>query len=196
MNSISVFCGSSTGANTVYREAARATGEALVRAGIRLVYGGGKVGLMGVLADAVLAAGGQITGVMPRALVERETAHHGIADLRIVESMHERKELMASLGDAFIALPGGPGTLEELFEQWTWSQLGIHAKPCGLLNVNGYFDPLVAMIGRMVSEQFLAPPLAAILAIETQPEKLLERFRAYRPPPRKWSSPGDATLQP
>ena len=139
MNSICVFCGSSSGANGIYEESARATGKALVRAGLRLVYGGGRVGLMGVLADEVLAAGGQVTGVMPRALVEREIAHRGVTDLRVVETMHERKELMADLADAFIALPGGAGTLEEIFEQWTWSQLGIHAKPCGFINVNGYF---------------------------------------------------------
>ena len=134
MNSICVFCGSSSGANGIYEESARATGKALVRAGLRLVYGGGRVGLMGVLADEVLAAGGQVTGVMPRALVEREIAHRGVTDLRVVETMHERKELMADLADAFIALPGGAGTLEEIFEQWTWSQLGIHAKPCGFIN--------------------------------------------------------------
>jgi len=154
------------------------------------VYGGGNVGLMGTLADAVLSAGGQVTGVMPRALVEREIVHQGVADLRVVETMHERKQLMADLADAFLALPGGPGTLEEIFEQWTWAQLGIHAKPCGFLNVNGYFTPLVNMMERMVVEGFLAAPLAAMVAVENQPEKLLARFETYRPPARKWATKG------
>jgi uncharacterized protein (TIGR00730 family) len=192
MNSVCVFCGSHLGADASYEAAARATATALVRADLRLVYGGGNVGLMGVLADAVLAAGGRVTGVMPRALVEREIAHRGLSDLRVVETMHERKELMASLADAFIALPGGAGTLEEIFEQWTWSQLGIHAKPCGFLNVDGYFSPLFAMIDHMVKEGFVAAPFAAMLAIERDPETLLARLRDYRPPSRKWShTPGD-----
>lgn len=186
MNSVCVFCGSSSG-NGDYDEAARITGLALVRAGIRLIYGGGRVGLMGVLADAVLKTGGQVTGVMPRTLVEREIAHPNVRDMRVVQSMHERKELMATLADAFIALPGGSGTLEEIFEQWTWSQLGIHAKPCGFLNVNGYFNPLLAMIDRMVAEGFMARSFGAMLAIETDPSALLTRFRVYQPPAQKWS---------
>lgn len=187
MKSVCVFCGSSSGNNPDYEDAARATGQALVRGGLRLVYGGGRVGLMGVLADAVLSAGGQVTGVMPRALFEREIAHRRVTDMRIVESMHERKELMASLADGFIALPGGAGTMEEIFEQWTWAQLGIHAKPCGFLNVRGYFDPLLAMVEHTVKEGFLAQPFAAMLAVETDPELLLARFRTYKPPQRKWS---------
>jgi uncharacterized protein (TIGR00730 family) len=151
---------------------------------------------MGVVADTVLGARGQVTGVIPRALFEREIAHSGVADMRVVGSMHERKELMASLADAFIALPGGAGTLEEISEQWTWSQLGIHAKPCGLLNVNGYFDPLVAMIERMVAEGFVASSSAAILAVENEPDQLLARFRAYQPPIPKWSTPGGPAVQP
>ena len=196
MNSICVFCGSSSGANGIYEEAARATGRALIRAGLRLVYGGGRVGLMGVLADEVLSGGGQLTGVMPRALVEREIAHRGVTDLRIVDTMHERKELMAGLADAFIALPGGAGTLEEIFEQWTWSQLGIHAKPCGFINVNGYFTPLLAMIEHMVAEGFMAPALASMLVIENEPERLLARFRLYQPPARKWSTETRPGVQP
>ena len=196
MNSICVFCGSSSGANGIYEESARATGKALVRAGLRLVYGGGRVGLMGVLADEVLAAGGQVTGVMPRALVEREIAHRGVTDLRVVETMHERKELMADLADAFIALPGGAGTLEEIFEQWTWSQLGIHAKPCGFINVNGYFTPLLAMIEHMVAEGFMAPALASMLTIENEADRLLARFRLYQPPARKWSTETRPGVQP
>lgn len=195
MNSVCVFCGSHSGKDGAYAEAARATGLAIAHAGIRLVYGGGKVGLMGVVADAVLSSGGQVTGVLPRALFEREIAHSGVADMRVVESMHERKELMAGLADAFIALPGGAGTMEEIFEQWTWSQLGIHAKPCGFLNVNGYFSPLFAMIERMVTEGFLAQSFAAMLAIETEPEQLLQRFRAYQPPTNKWSIPGGPAVQ-
>jgi uncharacterized protein (TIGR00730 family) len=150
---------------------------------------------MGVLADADLSAGGHVTGVMPRALVEREIVHQGISDLRVVETMHERKQLMSDLADAFLALPGGAGTLEEIFEQWTWAQLGLHAKPCGFLNVGGYFTPLVEMIARMVAEGFLAAPLAAMVAIEEQPEKLLARFKEYRPPARKWAAQG-ARVQP
>jgi len=144
---------------------------------------------MGVLADSVVSAGGQVTGVIPRALFDREIAHMGLDELRVVESMHERKELMAALSDAFIALPGGAGTLEEIFEQWTWAQLGIHAKPCGFLNVNGYFNPLFAMVERMVAEGFLPRSFAAMLAIETDPNALLARFRTYKPPTRKWSIP-------
>ncbi len=188
MRSVCVFCGSSSGGSPDYEDAARATGRSLVSAGLGLVYGGGRVGLMGVVADAVLSAGGQVTGVMPKALYEREIAHRGVPDMRIVASMHERKELMASLADAFITLPGGAGTLEEIFEQWTWAQLGIHNKPCGFLNVNGYFDPLFAMVNRMVSEGFLAPSFAAMLAVETNPGLLLDRFRTYQPPLRKWSA--------
>ncbi|MGA8272080.1 MAG: TIGR00730 family Rossman fold protein [Candidatus Sulfotelmatobacter sp.] len=192
MNSVCVFCGSSSGRDAAYEAAARATGHSLARSGLRLVYGGGKVGLMGVLADTVLSAGGQVTGVIPRALFDREIAHSGVRDMRVVQSMHERKELMASLADAFIALPGGAGTLEEIFEQWTWAQLGIHAKPCGFLNVNGYFDPLFVLIGRMVAEGFMARAFAAMLAVETDPDRLLAGFRAYQPPPQKWALQNDS----
>jgi uncharacterized protein (TIGR00730 family) len=151
---------------------------------------------MGVLADAVLSAGGQVTGVIPRALFEREIAHQGLTDLRVVKSMHERKELMAGLADAFIALPGGAGTLEEIFEQWTWSQVGIHTKPCGFLNVNGYFAPLLAMIEQMVVEGFLSAPLAAMLRIENEPDRLLARLREYQPPALKWATKETPQLQP
>lgn len=187
MNSICVFCGSSSGTNETYRQAAQATGRALAHAGIRLVYGGGRVGLMGILAEAVLSAGGEVTGVIPRTLFEREVGHRGVTDLRIVQSMHERKQLMATLSDAFIALPGGLGTLEEIFEQWTWSQLGIHQKPCGFLNISGYFNPLLAMIEHMVNQGFVAPSFASMLAVETEPDALLKRFRAYQPPGLKSS---------
>ena len=196
MNSVCVFCGSSSGRNRVYEEAARMTGLALVSAGCQLVYGGGRVGLMGVVADAVLSAGGRVTGVMPRALFEREIPHPGVTDLRIVDTMHERKGVMAGLAEGFIALPGGVGTLEEIIEQWTWSQLGIHAKPCGFLNVNGYFDPMVTMIERMVSEGFLAAPFARMVAIETEPNRIFARFREYEPPARKGASQSSPGVRP
>jgi uncharacterized protein (TIGR00730 family) len=182
-----VFCGSSPGRNHSFRDAAKTTGQALANAGVRLVYGGGRVGLMGILADEVLAAGGQVTGIIPEALWEREIAHQGLTDLRIVDTMHARKTLMAELSDGFIALPGGPGTLEEIFEQWTWSQLGIHAKPCGFLNVDGYFNPQIAMIDRMVADGFLSHTYAAMLSVETDPTVLLARMKAFRPPTTKWS---------
>ena len=196
MQSVCVFCGSGSGSDPAYAEAARATGLALARAGLALVYGGGRVGLMGEVADAALTAGGRVVGVMPRALIEREIAHKGLSELRVVGSMHERKTCMAELAGAFLALPGGAGTLEELFEQWTWAQLGIHEKPCGVLNVRGYFDPLLAMVGRMAGEGFMAPTYADMLVVEAEPEAALARFAAYRPPPRKWdgAATGAATV--
>ncbi len=188
MKSIAVFCGSSLGANKIYKEAAFSVGQILARERLRVVYGGGKVGLMGVLADSVLAAGGEVVGVIPRALFQREIAHAGLTDLRVVESMHERKKLMADLADAFLALPGGAGTLEEIFEQWTWSQLGIHQKPCGVLNVNNYFTPLRAMIDHTVAEGFTKPTFAAMLAIEHDLEILLDRFQNYQAGEHKWAA--------
>jgi len=169
--------------------------RALVRANLRLVYGGGRVGLMGVLADAVISAGGHVTGVMTRALFDREIAHQGLSELLLVNTMHERKETMARLADGFVALPGGAGTLEEMFEQWTWSQLGIHAKPCGFLNVNGYFSPLLIMVEKMVAEGFMAAPFAAMLAVDTDPDNLLSAFRTYQPPMRKWSAQNSQAIQ-
>jgi uncharacterized protein (TIGR00730 family) len=139
------------------------------------------------LPNAVLSAGGEVTGVLPRALFKREIAHTGVSDLRIVRNMHESKELRAALADAFIALPGGAGTLEEIIEQWTWAQLGIHAKPCGFPNVNSYFTPLFAMIERMVTEGFVAQSFSGMLVNETDPDTLLARFRSYQPPPGEWS---------
>ncbi len=187
MKSIAVFCGSSLGINKLYEEAAVATGRTLAREGLRVVYGGGKVGLMGVVADSALAAGGEVIGVITRSLMEREVGHRGLSDLRIVETMHERKKLMADLSDAFLALPGGAGTLDEIFEQWTWSQLEIHEKPCGVLNVAGYFDPLRAMVEHTVAEGFTKPTFAAMLAIDSDLERLLDGFRKYRRPNvHKW----------
>ncbi len=189
MKAVCVFCGSSAGRDPAYREAAVSAGHALARAGLSLVYGGGKVGLMGAVADAALAAGGRVVGVMPRALAEREIAHTGLSELHVVETMHERKTRMADLSDGFIALPGGAGTLEEFFEQWTWAQLGIHGKPCGLLNAKGYFQPLIAMVERAVAEGFVAKTYADILVVGTDIEVILRRFASYVPPVRKWEVP-------
>jgi uncharacterized protein (TIGR00730 family) len=195
MKAVCVFCGSSSGIDPAYSEAAQATGSAIARAGLRLVYGGGRVGLMGSLADAALAAGGQVTGIIPRALAESEISHRGLSELHLVETMHERKARMAQLADGFIALPGGAGTLEEIFEQWTWAQLGVHGKPCGFLNVKGYFDPLLEMIRRMTAQGFTRPEYASMLALETEPERLLAQFAAYRPPARKWSGRGTLAVE-
>ena len=168
-----VYCGSSMGHGSHFREAAAAFGERMAREGIGLVFGGGHIGLMGALADAVLAAGGTAIGVIPQALVDCELAHQNLTELHIVGSMHERKALMAELSDGFVALPGGAGTLDEMFEQWTWAQLGIHAKPCGFLNVGGYFDPLRAMVKRMVTEGFLGSDDAGIVRFDDDPEALV-----------------------
>ena len=189
MKAICVFCGSSVGRDPAYRDAAIAAGQALAKAGLSLVYGGGKVGLMGALADTVLAAGGRVVGVIPRALVEREVAHAGLSELHVVETMHERKTRMADLSDGFIALPGGAGTLEEFFEQWTWAQLGIHAKPCGLLNAKDYFRPLISMIEKAVAEGFVAKRYAEMLFVASDVEPILRGFATYVPPPRKWEAP-------
>lgn len=196
MKSIAVFCGSSLGINKIYQDTARAAGQTIAREGLRLIYGGGRVGLMGVIADSVLSAGGEVIGVIPRALFDREIGHGGLTKLHVVESMHERKKLMADLSDAFLALPGGAGTLEEIFEQWTWAQLGIHKKPCGLLNVNGYFVPIRAMIDRAVVEGFSKPTFAAMLAVEDDLEALLDRFRNYRPGAARWTAPDEQPVRP
>jgi uncharacterized protein (TIGR00730 family) len=189
VKSVCVFCGSNLGRDPAYLKAAVSAGEALAREGLILVYGGGKVGLMGAVADAALAAGGRVVGVMPRALFEREIAHAGLSELHVVETMHERKQTMASLADGFLALPGGAGTFEEFFEQWTWAQLGIHAKPVGLLDVNGYFQPLLALIDKIVAEGFMAQTYRDMLVVEPSVAPLLGRFQTYSPPPRKWQSP-------
>ena len=187
MQSLCVFCGSRSGEDPAHEEAARALGNAIAGAGMGLVYGGGHVGLMGVVADAALAAGGEVTGVMPRALVDREIAHTGLTELHVVGSMHERKAMMSDLSEGFVALPGGTGTLEEFFEVLTWAQLGVHAKPCGLLNVAGYYDPLLEVFDHMVDRGLLAPHHRAMVLVETEPEALLERFEGYRPPKTaKW----------
>jgi uncharacterized protein (TIGR00730 family) len=182
LQSVCVFCGSSTGSDPAYTEAARSLGTTLAEADIRLVFGGGHVGLMGEISNAALAAGGDVIGVIPKFLVERELAHTGLTDLRIVGSMHERKALMSDLSEGFIALPGGTGTLEEFFEVLTWAQLGEHDKPCGLLNVADYFDPLLTVFEQMVERGFLSEANRALLLVESDPEHLLQRFEHYEPP--------------
>jgi uncharacterized protein (TIGR00730 family) len=187
MPSVCVFCGSSPGARPEYAEAARDLAAEMAARGLGLVFGAGRVGLMGVLADAMLGAGGHVAGVIPQALVDREVAHEGLSELEIVDSMHERKRRMAERSDAFVALPGGIGTLEELFEVFTWAQLGIHAKPCGLLDVAGYYRPLREMLDAMVSERFLRPQHRELLVVAATPAELLDRLEAHRPPPvEKW----------
>ena len=175
---ICVYCGANAGVSPVYAEAARALGRALVDQNLALVYGGGKVGLMGIIADAVLAAGGEATGVIPTALVEREVGHTGLTRQFIVKDMHERKAMMASLSDGFIAMPGGMGTLEELFEMLTWSQLGIHAKPIGLLNVDGFYDGLIDFIAHASGQGFIRPQHAALMMSATDPQALLQLLKA------------------
>ena len=182
-----IFCGSSEGHDPAYLQAARTLGETLAVNGIGLVYGGASVGLMGALADAALSAGGDVTGVMPRALVEKEIAHNGLGDLRVVGSMHERKALMAELSDGFAALPGGIGTFEELFEMWTWAQLGHHRKPCALLNVRGFYDGLIAFLDQVAERGFIRGAHRAMLIVGQEPMELIERLRAYEPPAvSKW----------
>jgi uncharacterized protein (TIGR00730 family) len=176
---ICVFCGSSPGENPVFEQAAQGVGRLLCRRGIELVYGGGNVGLMGALANACLDAGGRVIGVIPQSLVDKEVAHTGLTKLRVVGSMHERKFLMAELSDAFIALPGGYGTWEELFEMLTWSQLQIHRKACAILNVNGYYDPLLKMADKAVDEGFLRAANRALLLADSDPERLLERVSMH-----------------
>jgi uncharacterized protein (TIGR00730 family) len=171
---VCVYCGSRDGSRPAYVQAARDLGAALAGRGIGLVYGGGRIGLMGAVADAVLAAGGSVTGVIPRALVSKEVAHLDLKDLRIVGSMHERKALMAELSDAFIALPGGMGTLEELFEILAWAQLRFHQKPCGLLNVEKFYDPLLSFLDHAVSERFIPARLRASMLVETDSLRLLD----------------------
>lgn len=182
MRSVCVFCGSNSGARPAYAESAAGLGRTIAGRGLRLVYGGAKVGLMGVLADAALAAGGSVTGVIPAALIAREIAHAGLTELHTVQSMHERKQLMSDLADGFIALPGGAGTLEELFEIWTWGQLGHHRKPVGILNVEGFFDPLLAFLDRQADETFMRREHRDMMMVETDPNRLLDRFDAYDAP--------------
>jgi uncharacterized protein (TIGR00730 family) len=181
MESICIFCGSSTGNRSIYQEAAQAMGEAIARRGLSLIYGGGNVGLMGMVADAALAAGGEATGVIPKFLVDKEIAHNGLTQLHVVDSMHDRKALMTELADAFIALPGGYGTLEEFCEILTWAQLGLHQKPQGLLNVEGYYDPLLQLFDRAVTEDFLRSELRSLVLESSSSEDLLDLLANYQP---------------
>ena len=189
MTRLCVFCGSSVGSNPAYAEAAVTLGSLLARRGIGLVYGGGNVGLMGVIADAALAAGGEVIGVIPTALADREVAHHGVTELRVVDSMHTRKAMMADLSDAFIAMPGGVGTFEEFFEAITWTQLGLHRKACGLLNVAGFYTPLAAFIDQAVSDGFIKPVHRAAIVVDDNPERLLDTLTTIDlPDAPKWSN--------
>jgi uncharacterized protein (TIGR00730 family) len=181
LSSICVFCGSNAGADPAYLEAAEAVGRALAQRGVRVVYGGGKVGMMGAVADAARAADGEVIGVIPQAIFDLEIGHTGLDDLRVVGSMHERKALMAELSDAFIALPGGIGTLEELFEVYTWAQLGIHEKPLGLLDVMGYYQPLVAFLDHAVQERFLRRETRTLLAVSDDLDDLIAAFETWQP---------------
>jgi uncharacterized protein (TIGR00730 family) len=179
---ICVFCGSAAGVDPAYAEAARAFGQALAGRGLGLVFGGGQVGLMGIIADAALAAGGEVIGVLPHALQARELGHQGLTQLHVVAGMHERKAMMAELSDGFVALPGGLGTLEELFEVWTWAMLGLHRKPVCLLDVGGYWGPLLAMVERMVDEGFVIGSHRRMLVVDDRVEGLLDQIAAYQAP--------------
>jgi hypothetical protein len=187
---VCVFCGSSLGRDARYAEQTRALAREIVSRGIGVVFGGGSVGLMGVLADEALAGGGALTGVIPHGLAARELAHRGVADMRVVPTMHARKALMAELADGFVALPGGIGTLEELFEIVTWSQLGIHRKPVGVLNVAGYYDPLVALLDHVVAGGFVPARSRDLVIVDEEPSRLLDRMSAHEPPPGPvWITP-------
>lgn len=182
MKRICVFAGSNSGSHIEYLAAARALGHALVKHEVSLVYGGARLGLMGAVADAVLAAKGHVTGVIPEALAAKELAHTGLSDLRVVDSMHERKAMMGDLADGFIVLPGGLGTLEEFFEVLTWAQLGLHRKPCGLLNVCGFFDGLLAFLEHAIDQRFVRREHRAMVIVSNSPDSLLEQFDQYIPP--------------
>ncbi|MGE8503506.1 MAG: TIGR00730 family Rossman fold protein [Pseudomonas sp.] len=181
LRSVCVFCGASPGASPIYREAAEALGQHLAERGIRLIYGGGAVGLMGVVADAALNAGGEVIGIIPQSLERAEIGHRGLTCLEVVDGMHARKARMAELADAFIALPGGLGTLEELFEVWTWGQLGYHAKPLGLLEVNGFYSKLGGFLDHLVAERFVRPQHREMLQIADSPQNLLDALNEWRP---------------
>ena len=187
INSICVYCGSSPGRIEAYGSAGCALAKSLVSRNIRLVYGGAGIGIMGMVADQVLKLGGQAIGVIPKSLAHKEVAHKNLTELHVTQSMHERKMLMAELSDGFIALPGGIGTLEELFEIWTWAQLGFHNKPCGLLNVEGYYDSLIGFLDHVLAEQFVKKDHHAMLIVETNPDALLDHYINYQPPAvRHW----------
>lgn len=192
MQRICIYCGSSPGKLPIYREAAEQLALELVSRNIGLVYGGASIGIMGVVADAVLAHGGKVIGVIPKVLVDKEVSHQHLTELKVVSSMHERKALMAELADGFIALPGGLGTLEELFEILTWAQLGLHQKPCALLNVNGYYDALIGFLDQAVVEQFVSPKHRGLLLVEQHPVSVIDRLLDYQSPAlERWIEVGD-----
>lgn len=192
MQAICVFCGSRPGAHPSYLAAAVELGRLLAESGKTLVYGGGSVGLMGAVADAAMAGGGKVIGVIPQSLVDREVGHQSVTELRIVGSMHERKALMADLSDGFLALPGGIGTLEEFFETWTWGQLGLHRKPFGLLDVEGFYEPMLTFLDRLVEQRFVRPEHRAMLIVAQRPVTMIAAMEAYTPPPvPKWIDRGE-----
>jgi uncharacterized protein (TIGR00730 family) len=193
IRSVCVFCGSSAGDDSAFAAAARALGGAIARSGRKLVYGGGRVGLMGILADEAMAGGASVVGVIPGALARKEVAHPSLSELRVVGSMHERKATMAELADAFVALPGGLGTLEELFEVWTWGQLGLHSKPVGILTVADFFAPLLTFLDSLVARGFVRPQHRDMLVLDDDAERLLARLnqaRGHMAPTPKWIAPG------
>ncbi|WP_233880916.1 LOG family protein [Paraburkholderia flagellata] len=188
MKAVCVYCGSSPGANPIYTEAAQAFGRALVAANLALVYGGGKVGLMGVIADTVMAGGGRAIGVIPELLVDKEVGHVGLTELHVVPDMHHRKKMMADLSDAFVAMPGGAGTLEELFEVYTWAQLGYHRKPVGVLNISGFYDPLMSLLDHTVREGFMRQTYRDMLQTDSDPAALIAKLKHYHAPTKdKWA---------
>ena len=193
MKSIAIFCGSALGSEQIFSETAQMVGKTLAEKGKTLVYGGGRSGLMGIVADSALAAGRQVIGVIPNALVDRELAHTGLTELHVVQNMHERKTKMAELSDGFIAMPGGAGTLEEIFEQWTWAQLGIHQKPCAFLNVNGFYDDLIRFIQLTTDKGFTHSRFTDKLMSSTSIDELILQFEQYQPPLPKW---GATDIQP
>jgi uncharacterized protein (TIGR00730 family) len=192
MKSVCVFCGSSAGARAEYTQVAAETGKEIARRGLHLIYGGGHVGLMGIVADAAIRGGGLVTGVITRSLQDREVAHEHLAELHVVRTMHERKAMMSVLSDAFLVLPGGIGTMEEFFEVWTWGQLGEHTKPFGLVNVAGYFDSLIQFVEQMTAEGFLREKHRQMLFIGDSSTAVLDAFATYQPPTvTKWIGPSE-----
>ncbi|WP_417068989.1 TIGR00730 family Rossman fold protein [Niveibacterium terrae] len=191
IRSLCVYCGSRSGARPEYLEQAKRLGREMAARGIALVYGGASVGLMGAVADSVLDAGGRAIGIIPQSLARKEIAHHGLTELNVVDSMHSRKSLMAEKADAFVALPGGIGTFEEMFEMWTWAQLGFHAKPIGLLDTAGYYTGLIAFLDRATREDFMAPATRALLQVADEPSVLLDRLAAFTAPSaERWVGAG------
>ncbi|WP_410210780.1 TIGR00730 family Rossman fold protein [Aquirhabdus sp.] len=182
LKNICVYCGSSSGKNSAYVESAKQLADVLVERNIGLVYGGAQIGVMGAVANRMLEQGGRVIGVIPEGLLLKEVAHQGLTELHVTKSMHERKALMAEHSEGFIALPGGIGTFEELFEVWTWAQLGFHHKPCGLLNIAGYYDQLIAFLDHAANEGFVKPPHRELLMVEQDPAKILDRMALYTPP--------------